>query len=128
MDVRERRKKKRGESVRLPSRTSLCLCWPQQTKLDIAAVTSLFAKANPNRLDGRMRLLLADLGGRTTSEQDGGQINRTLTQLITWLTTLSPQQPRLWSDTHHIIAFAHSMRRCCLVTARTVGDTRIPVE
>ncbi|KAK2954385.1 hypothetical protein BLNAU_10717 [Blattamonas nauphoetae] len=30
--------------------------------------------------------------------------------------------------THHIVAFAHSMRRCCLMSARTAGDTGIPVD
>ncbi|KAK2941474.1 hypothetical protein BLNAU_23621 [Blattamonas nauphoetae] len=32
------------------------------------------------------------------------------------------------ADTHHIVAFADSMHRCCLVTPRTAGDTEVPVD
>ncbi|KAK2941514.1 hypothetical protein BLNAU_23587 [Blattamonas nauphoetae] len=40
--------------------------------------------------------------------------------------TLSRQ--RFWLDTRDIVAFARSLRRCCLVTSKTVGDSGVPVE
>ncbi|KAK2944123.1 hypothetical protein BLNAU_20955 [Blattamonas nauphoetae] len=111
MDVRERRKKsekeggeerqktKRGRRARLLPHISL----PVSIASDEADSTS-------------------------TREHSGMQTDRASTQPTWTLATSSHQSPSFWTDTHDIVAFAQSMRRCRFVTARTAGDSGVAVE
>ncbi|KAK2940015.1 hypothetical protein BLNAU_25071 [Blattamonas nauphoetae] len=68
-------------------------------------------------------------GGRKKEEDEKGrESEETQTQSTSRLATSSPQSPRFWLDTHHIVAFAHSLCRYCLVSARAAGVNEIPVD
>ncbi|KAK2963529.1 hypothetical protein BLNAU_1572 [Blattamonas nauphoetae] len=100
---------------------------PPTTRQLLTGCPLTLRQSQPNRTRGMDEIAVGSpqrKQHKRTQHRADRPTDRTLAQLITWLTTSSPQL----SLTHHIIVFAHSMCRCCLVTARIVGDTRIPVE
>ncbi|KAK2940461.1 hypothetical protein BLNAU_24633 [Blattamonas nauphoetae] len=85
----------------------------------------------PPILERRTRQMLDDLRGSSTGEDGAVHIDRRTEHRHSRycrITHLLPQWTRFCSDTHHIVAFAHSKCRCCLVTAETAGETGVQVE
>ncbi|KAK2939908.1 hypothetical protein BLNAU_25185 [Blattamonas nauphoetae] len=92
-------------------------------------IPSLFTKPTRTALERWTRFLFAELREAAQAKRAAcRQTDRTQTQSTSRLATSSPQSPRFWLDTHHIVAFAHSLCRYCLVSARAAGVNEIPVD
>ncbi|KAK2950350.1 hypothetical protein BLNAU_14685 [Blattamonas nauphoetae] len=79
-------------------------------------------KANPDRTRGKGKI---DLTPRRAQKdrQNADTADLVTCHVISSVTVILGEYKRVG-----IIAFAHSMHRCCFVTAGTTGDTAVPVE